>query len=387
MKNIITLCAILLIVTCAQAQNYEIAYDYYFNGLKYYRNGNYEMAQFSFQKALELSPELESEIPEVKMYLGLSAFQNKDYSTARIYLDNFRGNIYVDQILEIIETIDMEKDKSDVSIVKTPINHEQVDSIVDTSEESSSFSLFITVGIIVFSVTCLTAILTFYWLRKYNKPFVPNKKGQTVTVDLTEEPTEIHPVDLKIKTLDEFEEETVQKILSGSKYLLELLNIKLDSEIPIDNSTTTKQEEMKGISDVDRLQKEIEETLKGVLTTSEVKDIEGLLLDLNKEKNIDVDKKLIEMERENAPKIEQDYRLVKGYIKPDQETSRKYNMIMNTKEKQLPLKGHAFQEVTSIKDNLKKSQVKQDDKNLEEFFTLLFNETNYEKLKNQNIDF
>ncbi len=150
MKNIITLCAILLIVTCAQAQNYEIAYDYYFNGLKYYRNGNYEMAQFSFQKALELSPELESEIPEVKMYLGLSAFQNKDYSTARIYLDNFRGNIYVDQILEIIETIDMEKDKSDVSIVKTPINHEQVDSIVDTSEESSSFSLFITVGIIVF---------------------------------------------------------------------------------------------------------------------------------------------------------------------------------------------------------------------------------------------
>ena len=172
------------------------------------------------------------------------------YSTARIYLDNFRGNIYVDQILEIIETIDMEKDKSDVSIVKTPINHEQVDSIVDTSEESSSFSLFITVGIIVFSVTCLTAILTFYWLRKYNKPFVPNKKGQTVTVDLTEEPTEIHPVDLKIKTLDEFEEETVQKILSGSKYLLELLNIKLDSEIPIDNSTTTKQEEMKGISDV-----------------------------------------------------------------------------------------------------------------------------------------
>jgi len=387
MKNIITLCAILLIVTCAQAQNYEIAYDYYFNGLKYYRNGNYEMAQFSFQKALELSPELESEIPEVKMYLGLSAFQNKDYSTARIYLDNFRGNIYVDQILEIIETIDMEKDKSDVSIVKTPINHEQVDSIVDTSEESSSFSLFITVGIIVFSVTCLTAILTFYWLRKYNKPFVPNKKGQTVTVDLTEEPTEIHPVDLKIKTLDEFEEETVQKILSGSKYLLELLNIKLDSEIPIDNSTTTKQEEMKGISDVDRLQKEIEETLKGVLTTSEVKDIEGLLLDLNKEKNIDVDKKLIEMERENAPKIEQDYRLVKGYIKPDQETSRKYNMIMNTKEKQLPLKGHAFQEVTSIKDNLKKSQVKPDDKNLEEFFTLLFNETNYEKLKNQNIDF
>ncbi|HOL86682.1 MAG TPA: tetratricopeptide repeat protein [Defluviitoga tunisiensis] len=387
MKNIITLCAILLIVTCAQAQNYEIAYDYYFNGLKYYRNGNYEMAQFSFQKALELSPELESEIPEVKMYLGLSAFQNKDYSTARIYLDNFRGNIYVDQILEIIETIDMEKDKSDVSIVKTPINHEQVDSIVDTSEESSSFSLFITVGIIVFSVTCLTAILTFYWLRKYNKPFVPNKKGQTVTVDLTEEPTEIHPVDLKIKTLDEFEEETVQKILSGSKYLLELLNIKLDSEIPIDNSTTTKQEEMKGISDVDRLQKEIEETLKGVLTTSEVKDIEGLLLDLNKEKNIDVDKKLIEMERENAPKIEQDYRLVKGYIKPDQETSRKYNMIMNTKEKQLPLKKYTFQEVTSIKDNLKKSQVKQDDKNLEEFFTLLFNETNYEKLKNQNIDF
>ncbi|HHV01569.1 MAG TPA: tetratricopeptide repeat protein [Defluviitoga tunisiensis] len=387
MKNIITLCAILLIVTCAQAQNYEVAYDYYFNGLKYYRNGNYEMAQFSFQKALELSPELESEIPEVKMYLGLSAFQNKDYSTARIYLDNFRGNIYVDQILEIIETIDMEKDKSDVSIVKTPINHEQVDSIVDTSEESSSFSLFITVGIIVFSVTCLTAILTFYWLRKYNKPFVPNKKGQTVTVDLTEEPTEIHPVDLKIKTLDEFEEETVQKILSGSKYLLELLNIKLDSEIPIDNSTTTKQEEMKGISDVDRLQKEIEETLKGVLTTSEVKDIEGLLLDLNKEKNIDVDTKLIEMERENAPKIEQDYRSVKGYIKPDQETSRKYNMIINTKEKQLPLKKYTFQEVTSIKDNLKKSQIKQDDKNLEEFFTLLFNETNYEKLKNQNIDF
>lgn len=43
--------------------------------------------------------------------------------------------------------------------------------------------------------------------------------------------------------------------------------------------------------------------------------------------------------------------------------------------------------MTSIKDNLKKSQIKQDDKNLEEFFTLLFNETNYEKLKNQNIDF
>ena len=75
MKNIITLCAILLIVTCAQAQNYEIAYDYYFNGLN--------IIETEIMKWLNLvkkpwSSELESEIPEVKMYLGLSAFQNKD---------------------------------------------------------------------------------------------------------------------------------------------------------------------------------------------------------------------------------------------------------------------------------------------------------------------
>jgi tetratricopeptide (TPR) repeat protein len=386
MKKITTLLFLFLIVTCVQvqAQNYEIAYDYYFNGLKYYRNGNYEMAQIFFQKALELSPTLESEIPEVKMYLGLSAFQNKDYKTARIYLDNFRGNVYVDQILEILEEIDLDNVEP---IVKTPPNKLQGDSVIENSEESASFSLFVTVGIIIFSITCLTAILTFFWLRKYNKPFIPNKKDEVHINEFLNEGNELQPTEIKIKTLNEFEEESVQKILRGSKNLLKLLNIKLDADLQVDNSNVTKQDDMKDVSDVDRLQKEIEDTLKEVLSSADVKDIEELLFDLNKEEIIGVDDKLIEMERESAPKIEQDYQSVKGYIQPDQETQRKFNTIINTKEKELPLKKYTNQEIRNIKDNLNKSKVKPDDNNLEEFFTLLFNETNYEKLKNQNIDF
>lgn len=133
MKRLILSFMFILILTFAQAQNYEIAKEYYFNGLKYYRNGNYEMAEICFQRALELSPTLESEIPEIKMYLGLSAFQNKNYKIAGVYLENFRGNVYVDQILEILETIDMENDRQ---IVKVPASEQQESTVIEKEKKT-----------------------------------------------------------------------------------------------------------------------------------------------------------------------------------------------------------------------------------------------------------
>lgn len=216
MKRLILSFMFILILTFAQAQNYEIAKEYYFNGLKYYRNGNYEMAEICFQRALELSPTLESEIPEIKMYLGLSAFQNKNYKIAGVYLENFRGNVYVDQILEILETIDMENDRQ---IVKVPASEQQESTVIEKREEDISFSLFLVVEIIIFSITCLTAVLTFLWLRRYKKP-LKIYKNQTPIDNLSSKMEEIQPTKVKIKTLNEFEEESVKQILKGSKIYL-----------------------------------------------------------------------------------------------------------------------------------------------------------------------
>lgn len=92
------------------SDNYGIAYEYYMNGLKYYRNAQYDLAQNFFEQTLQLSPRLESEMPEIKMYLGLSAFHNNDYTTAKIYLQPFKGIPLVDEALNVIESLPPESD-------------------------------------------------------------------------------------------------------------------------------------------------------------------------------------------------------------------------------------------------------------------------------------
>lgn len=381
MKRLILSFMFILILTFAQAQNYEIAKEYYFNGLKYYRNGNYEMAEICFQRALELSPTLESEIPEIKMYLGLSAFQNKNYKIAGVYLENFRGNVYVDQILEILETIDMENDRQ---IVKVPASEQQESTVIEKREEDISFSLFLVVEIIIFSITCLTAVLTFLWLRRYKKP-LKIYKNQTPIDNLSSKMEEIQPTKVKIKTLNEFEEESVKQILKGSKNLLKLLNIDLDPESG--SAQSSREKEREELSEIDRLQKEIEDTLQELLHTANVSDIEMLLFELKEEEVLDVEKSLTSREKKETQKVEKEYQEVKGFIQPDEETRSKFNLIMNTKQKELFLKKYDRHDIVTFKENIRKEQQKANKNDLEEFFNLLFNETNYEKLKNQNIDF
>lgn len=71
--------------------------------------------------------------------------------------------------------------------------------------------------------------MTFLWLRRYKKP-LKIYKNQTPIDNLSSKMEEIQPTKVKIKTLNEFEEESVKQILKGSKNLLKLLNIDLDPE-------------------------------------------------------------------------------------------------------------------------------------------------------------
>lgn len=120
---------------------------------------------------------------------------------------------------------------------------------------------------------------------------------------------EIQPTKVKIKTLNEFEEESVKQILKGSKNLLKLLNIDLDPESG--SAQSSREKEREELSEIDRLQKEIEDTLQELLHTANVSDIEMLLFELKEEEVLDVEKSLTSREKKRHRKLKKNIKRLK----------------------------------------------------------------------------
>ncbi|HPE67961.1 MAG TPA: hypothetical protein P5560_02230 [Thermotogota bacterium] len=80
------------------------AMDLFFSGKGAYNSGSYEDAQRLLKSALELDPKIEAKAPTIKYMIGVSAFKNGDYSTAKTMLSLFPENpVAMDLLLKIAE--------------------------------------------------------------------------------------------------------------------------------------------------------------------------------------------------------------------------------------------------------------------------------------------
>ncbi len=75
----------------------------YFSGKDAYNSGNYTSAQQYFQEALIKDENIEAKAQNIKYMLGVSAFNNEDYKTAKTYLVLFTDNPIAKDLLQKIE--------------------------------------------------------------------------------------------------------------------------------------------------------------------------------------------------------------------------------------------------------------------------------------------
>jgi len=106
MKHAIwVLVAIFALSSVLFAQSYkDEAMSLFFAGQNAYNQGNYADAEQYFSRALQLDPDIEAKTQNVKFMLGVSAFKNQNYSTAKVNLSLYRDNpIAADLLKKIIE--------------------------------------------------------------------------------------------------------------------------------------------------------------------------------------------------------------------------------------------------------------------------------------------
>lgn len=80
----------------------------YFSGKDAYNTGHYKEAQEYFQQALIKDTNIEAKAQNIKYMLGVSAFNNMDYKTAKTYLTLYKGNPIAEDLLNKITQYEAE---------------------------------------------------------------------------------------------------------------------------------------------------------------------------------------------------------------------------------------------------------------------------------------
>jgi len=104
----------------------------YFSGKDAYNSGNYKAAQEYFQEALIKDENIEAKAQNIKYMLGVSAFNNQDYKTAKTYLILFKENPIAENLLEKIT--EYEKTLPEDFLYHTDNDDKQVITPVASSE-------------------------------------------------------------------------------------------------------------------------------------------------------------------------------------------------------------------------------------------------------------
>ena len=381
MKKIFIFFLFTFLIVIINADNYNLGYEYYLNGLKYYRSGDYELAQTFLERALEVSPRLENEIPEIKMYLGLSAFQNRDYTTAEIYLRLFEGNAVVDQTLSVLEELKKNNEGEDYRLTNT-ISAITEDSSKTIEEKLSEFSHppFFIIMLIIFSVSFVSALLTFIWIQKHG--FSSKKKTQYNQIyfqsisDIKNEKDE----EINYKTIDEFDETSIKSIWREAKALKNLLNISQEYTEAEENLNVATPK-TKELDEIELLQKTLNEEINEILKSADLNQIEEILDELennNDEITQNISNNSI---HENSNEYQNEYVYLKDVIKPNDNTKLKYSSILEKEEKKINLNLDKSQNVRDLTVELSKKNVKPQKSDIERFFNSLFYETNEENIK------
>ncbi|PNR95169.1 tetratricopeptide repeat protein [Petrotoga olearia] len=356
------------------SDNYGIAYEYYMNGLKYYRNAQYDLAQNFFEQTLQLSPRLESEIPEIKMYLGLSAFHNNDYTTAKIYLQPFKGIPLVDEALNVIESLPPESD--DFYSLNSPnlkINNAQP---FEEEQQSFNYFTFFIVMLIIFVISLAASFFTIFLVRRH----VSFEKKENV-LNETETLTNISKVEtqgIKYKTIDQFDEPHIKKVWKVSSPLKKLIGITSNEDILSEENNIAKAHKDGKLNEIEELENKLDKDIDDILKESNLEEIEEILNELegNDEKsNI---QEPGTFEEESKEKHREEYSHLENVIKPDTEIRNNYSLIMEKEEKELLFEDELNNDLFDITKELDTKKLSQN--SLQKFFHKLFYDVNKDKI-------
>ncbi len=135
----------------------------YFAGKDAYNSGNYEAAQNYFDEALTKDENIEAKAQNIKYMLGVSAFNNRDYKTAKTYLNLFKDNPIAKDLLlkkEVYEKTLPEdflypNDNSNVQDFTAATNSEllSIDQIDSKSKDQRILIIIIVTTLVVTSLS------------------------------------------------------------------------------------------------------------------------------------------------------------------------------------------------------------------------------------------
>jgi len=243
---LIVLCLGLVIMGFAQSSE-DDAMSLYFSGKNAYNSGDYETAQDLFQRALVMNPDIEARAQNIKFMLGVSAFNNRDYKTARAYLVLFPNSPIAKELLSKIEQIEsgLSEDHyyyedSFKEQVKTPTTRTATESTSTVAGENetgglkTSFLVIISV-LIVAIVVILEIKLAFF--SKLSLKLV-GVSPETVTFNLKQKATETEEAPEPSEAIESEETKIPEKAAS------ELLDTPFDEEIDIDEMASKEIDEI-----------------------------------------------------------------------------------------------------------------------------------------------
>jgi len=265
-----------MICTSVFCVEFDQAYSYYLSGMKAYRIGDYKLSQDLLYKSIQVSPQLENYDANIKLYLGLSAFQNKDYAIALEYLPMFSENPLAAQALESIKNNGI---SSEFHFKQATVPSTQEE--LDASEEKSSFPLltFFLITFIIFVISAASAFPIFIYFRKHGLSFSDKPKAEIQEIPALEEVASVpieEVVNLKLDNI-----ENIWKKSNALRMLIGDIENEYESssapEIPeIPELVSTEHENLKTsdqTADIDNLQSIINDSLK----TADLDSIEKLL--------------------------------------------------------------------------------------------------------------
>ncbi|MGM0639846.1 MAG: hypothetical protein ACQESN_00275 [Thermotogota bacterium] len=404
-KLLIIISIFLLFFNMIYASNYDEAYNLYLSGLKAYRSGEYENAQNFLESALEKSPRIEDEIPEIKLYLGLSAFQNRDYELSLQFLNLFPNNALANESVRNIQEklLTQDVDVGDL-VIKNPTN-----GSTTTEKNNINTGSFLTITFIIFIISILSAFAVWFLLKKYSTVDFgkQTKKITTGETEDFEEPEEvIQPIILE--EVINLKLDNLETIWQKSKALKRLLG-EIDEDFSHEESDDMEEEDVK----TNKLKKMIDDSMKDVDldelenilddydseedeteetkdSTEEVEKIKNDDDSNTSEEDLEINEDEIEKDTQNLDQVsledvKNDWEESADTIKPDQNAKNTYNKIMNEKEAEIIREAESFNDLNSLIEDIEASNKDKGRKEytqaqLDSIFKTNFFEINDEKI-------
>lgn len=246
----------------------EAAYKTYQEALNAYNAGEFERAIKLFEYVLQTYPKIESEVPEIKLYLGVSAFYVGEYGKAKAYLQLFPESPLAQELLKKINEIEKAGTSGQIDwsgyreVQPSATNPQQS---MQTEEATASSSNRILLVVLISSIVAIGGFLalTFIFIKlglmnvrtvKEELPVAPNKEELEEATFIEPDLHELQDRTTEAEEIEEIEvERLIQEELEDVRTLLEGITeteetAEAEAEIVQDQEPTNESEEEEEIA-------------------------------------------------------------------------------------------------------------------------------------------